>query len=335
MSVQRLRAASPGPLSDKEIAELDKFLLDAEALDEAMDVCTLDGFLCAVLSGPTLILPSEWMRWMWDMKEGKRAPEFESEKQAQRIVELLMRHANDIALRLSSGSEHYEPLFYEHRINQRTVTIVDEWCCGYVKGIAIDAKGWEPLREAHPEWLESIELYGTGEGWDQLKTLVDNQPDAVARHQQWVNRIAPAARQIHAFWLARRAPESETIRGTQQPIRRRRLPVEMTRARVAQAGSSNRIALDISPYPRIIVPKIVVAEIRFPVEILRRESQREIERPNSRRIVVRHVVAERFPLVPSPHRRARGVGYEPRCVQMIGVPISGRYGTPCLTFVIE
>ncbi len=91
MSMQRLRAASPGPLSDKEIAELDKFLLDEEALDEAMDVCTLDGFLCAVLSGPKLILPSEWMRWVWDMKEGKQAPEFESEKQAQRIIELLMR----------------------------------------------------------------------------------------------------------------------------------------------------------------------------------------------------------------------------------------------------
>src|SRR5216684_3008389 len=146
MSMQRLRTAPPGPLSDKEIAELDKFLLDAEALDEAMDVCTLDGFLCAVLSSPKLILPSEWMRWVWDMKEGKRAPEFESEKQAQRIIELLMRHANEIALKLSSGSEHYEPLFYEHRINQRTVTIIDEWCCGYVKGIAIDAMGFLLMR---------------------------------------------------------------------------------------------------------------------------------------------------------------------------------------------
>src|SRR6266849_6528339 len=113
----RLRTASPGPPSDKEIAELDKFLSDAEALDEAMDVCTLDGFLCAVLFGPKLLRPSEWMRWVWDMKEGKRAPEFESEKRAQCIIELLMRHANDIALMLSRGSEHYEPLFYEHRIN--------------------------------------------------------------------------------------------------------------------------------------------------------------------------------------------------------------------------
>jgi uncharacterized protein len=32
-----------------------------------MDVSTLDGFLCAVLSGPNVIMPSEWMRWVWDV----------------------------------------------------------------------------------------------------------------------------------------------------------------------------------------------------------------------------------------------------------------------------
>jgi hypothetical protein len=34
-------------------------------------------------------------RWVWDREEGKQAPEFASEKQAQRILGLLMRHANE------------------------------------------------------------------------------------------------------------------------------------------------------------------------------------------------------------------------------------------------
>jgi uncharacterized protein len=225
MIMQWLRKASLGPLSNREIAALDKFLLDEEALDDAMDVCTLDGFLCAVLSGPKLILPSEWMRWVWDMKHGRQAPELSSERQARRIIELLMRHANDIALKLSPGPARYEPLFSEHRVDQKVYTIIDEWCCGYVKGISLDAKGWKPLREAHPEWLEPIELYGTKEGWDRLKTLVDNHPDTDARHQQWVQCIAPAARQIHAFWLAHRtAAESDTLRDLQEPIRKMALP---------------------------------------------------------------------------------------------------------------
>lgn len=38
------RTALWGPLSKREIAALDKFLLDEEALDDAMDVCILNGF---------------------------------------------------------------------------------------------------------------------------------------------------------------------------------------------------------------------------------------------------------------------------------------------------
>jgi len=78
------------------------------------------------------------MRWVWDSTEGKQSPEFTSEKQAQRILDLLMRHANDIAVTLTQFPQYYEPLFLARDHKGRTVSIVDEWCCGYVKGIALD-----------------------------------------------------------------------------------------------------------------------------------------------------------------------------------------------------
>src|ERR1039458_8276148 len=40
----------------------------------------------------------------------------------------------------------------------------------------------------------------------RLKELVNAHEDAIARHQAFVDLIAPAARNIHAHWLARRAP---------------------------------------------------------------------------------------------------------------------------------
>jgi hypothetical protein len=49
--------------------------------------------------------------------------------------------------------------------------------------------------------------YGTKSGWERLKQLVDAYKDSVARHQAFVDLIAPAARNIHAYWLARRAPQ--------------------------------------------------------------------------------------------------------------------------------
>src|SRR5271163_3487829 len=90
-----MRPIKSRPLIDQEIEELDAFLLSDDGLENAMDVSGLDGVLCAVLSGPNVIMPSEWMRWVWDSTEGKQSPKFTSEKQAQRILDLLMRHAND------------------------------------------------------------------------------------------------------------------------------------------------------------------------------------------------------------------------------------------------
>jgi hypothetical protein len=66
----------------------------------------------------------------------------------QRIGRL---HANVLAFTLIHGPQHYEPLFYAHKIDGNSVPIVDEWCCGYVKGIALDPEGWQPLIDARPD----------------------------------------------------------------------------------------------------------------------------------------------------------------------------------------
>lgn len=196
----RLGPMKSGPLTDREIEKLDASLLSDGSLEDAMDISTLDGFLCAVLSGPKVIMPSEWMRWVGDMKNGEQDREFASEKQAQRIIGLLMRYANDIAVTLSQAPQHYEPLFFEREIKGYIVSIVDEWCCGYVKGIALDPAGWQPLIERSLIGSRVIHLYGTEGGWNKLKTLVDAYEDADVRHQAFVNRIAPAVRKIHAHF---------------------------------------------------------------------------------------------------------------------------------------
>ena len=114
-----MRPIKSGPLTNLEIEELDTFLLSDGGLENAMDVSSLDGFLCAVLSGPNVIMPSKWIPWVWDSTEANQSPEFTSEKQAQRILDLLMRHANDIAVTLTQFPQYYEPLFLRTR-PQRT-----------------------------------------------------------------------------------------------------------------------------------------------------------------------------------------------------------------------
>src|SRR5262245_3587319 len=168
-----IRPIASGPLTVREIGELDAFLLAEDGLENPMDFYTFDGFICVVLSGPNTIMPSEWLRWVWDQEEGEQAPEFRNEKQAKRILSLLIGHANVLAFTLVHGPQHYEPLFYSHKIEGNSVPIIDEWCCGYVKGIALDAESWRPLIDARPDWFEVIHLYGTTSGWERLKELVD------------------------------------------------------------------------------------------------------------------------------------------------------------------
>ena len=212
------------PLLNEEIDELDQFLLNAKGLEESMDVSTLDGFLCAVLSGPTLIMPSEWMRWVWDQEKGEQMPEFHTESEAKRILRLLMRHANDVAATLTCSPSDYEPIFYERRPKGRLITIVDEWCYGYLRGVALDEPGWAPLRQAHPEWFEPIDLFGSNDREGQRTRLIEERPDADAQHQHWVDRIVPAALQIHAFWLEKRTPARGRNVGSREPVRNDKLP---------------------------------------------------------------------------------------------------------------
>src|SRR5258708_39092885 len=54
----RLGLIKSGPLTNRELEKLNAFLLSDGGLENAMDVSTLDGFLCAVPSGPNVIMPN-------------------------------------------------------------------------------------------------------------------------------------------------------------------------------------------------------------------------------------------------------------------------------------
>lgn len=209
---------SRDPLSDNEFEELDDFLLDVEGLDASMDVSMLDGYFAAILSGPKTILPSEWLRWVWDIDRGEDNPVFEGTEQAQRIMSLLMRYMNHVAATLLEAPEDYEPLLFENVSDEHPLPIIDEWCTGYMKGISLDATGWLQVTAGHPDWLSTIILYGTDEGWEQLKRRAFSE----AEHRQRAASLGDTVRKIHAHFLTQRTSEVDkgvTAAVRRQPIR--------------------------------------------------------------------------------------------------------------------
>ena len=202
------------PLDDDELALLDEFLLErmddetgdriaAAGGDEGiLDVSELDGFLTAIVSGPNSIMPSTWLPAVW----GAESPQWESRKEFEAIFQMLIRHQNSIVATLMHAPDEFEPMFGEREVDGKTYLICDEWCAGYMRGIALDADAWKQDEPDIAELLRPIRLWGTEEGWE----LVDAMSEAGQTLEQ--HAIAPSVRALHAYWLARRAQMAAPIR---------------------------------------------------------------------------------------------------------------------------
>ena len=228
---------SPGPLTDEEIEELDQFLVNAEGIEKSMNISMLDGFLTAIVCGPKTIMPSEWLRWVWDMENGDETPEFKDHAQAQRILGLLMRHMNDIAETLQRAPEHYEPLLMENPNNGDPIPIIDEWCSGFMKALHLDADGWLPVVIGKPDWISTVTLYGTEDG----REVLERKNLSLDEHKALAAGLAGTVQKIYAFWLEQR--RKQIASGTFPEVVRRepiRNPNKVGRNEPCPCGSGKK-----------------------------------------------------------------------------------------------
>jgi uncharacterized protein len=201
------------PLSDEEIDRLDRFLLDrvdedadTTGLDEGvLDVSELDGLFTAIVSGPVTVMPSQWLPAVW----GDFEPVWADEQAFRDIFSLMMRHMNVIAGMLMETPDEFEPLFHEREVDGHRYTIVDEWCEGYARGVRLAQEAWDAGGEDIPQLLAPILAFTEAAGWLGHEIRIDE----TVKIQQ---AIAPSARVIHAYWLARRTGRTLSDR----PVRR-------------------------------------------------------------------------------------------------------------------
>lgn len=206
------------PLTEKELDDLSDFLLNR--VDEThdadpdfdcgmVDLSELDGFLTAIVSGPNVVPPSTWLPVVW----GEEEPVWESVDEFQRVFSLVVRHMNSVARSLEAGLEHFEPLFNEHRVKGEAHLVVDDWCYGYMMGVALDPHAWQVTDGRVAEMLTPITLFGTEGGWKILDDLEREQADAMR------NAIPQAAHDAYVYWLERRGG-AQRASATARPHRR-------------------------------------------------------------------------------------------------------------------
>lgn len=184
------------PLDDDEIETLELFLQTLEADTAVIGISELDGYLTAIVSGPNVVPPTQWISAIWGDDEG---PVWESTEQAEEIISMIIRHMNSIAGALMDTPEEFDPIYMEDEFEGEAYLNVDEWCQGYLKGIQQDPEGWQQIDEEMEQTLAPILVFGLDTGLDGM---VDAEDEAIEALQQ---QIAPAARRLHAYWLALRS----------------------------------------------------------------------------------------------------------------------------------
>ena len=194
------------PLSEAEIDELDSFLISDRAPEECMDISMLDGFITAIVSGPEMIVPSEWMAVVWGDHEG---PEFESVEQAERIMDYIMRLSNNIIHTLMDSPEEYCPLLYANKEKGKEYVIAEEWCDGYLLGIEMRKEEWLPLSKDDDAFSRILPILALSS--KPLDKEVEALVDTEEKLEKWTNLLPAAVVEIYRFWLERRNIKESTF----------------------------------------------------------------------------------------------------------------------------
>ncbi len=179
-------------LGDKDIDYLDHILLELGNDDSILSVSALDGFLTALVSGPAAIVPSVWLPAVW----GNQDPVWPSRSEFARFMQTVIRLMNYNASTLMNQPEMFEPLFAINTGAKGEVQVVDDWCFGYMRGVALGQ--WPALPADMQIHLDAIALHGLEENFEKLDTL------STEAHQATIPAIVEAVRQLHGYWLWQR-----------------------------------------------------------------------------------------------------------------------------------
>ncbi len=133
-------------------------------------------------------------------------PRWANDRERDRFVNLTLQQMSDIAERLSDYPEQFEPMFGSREEEGQELTIVEEWCFGYMRGVGLS--DWSALPAELQAELDVIALHGTEERFEALDEL--SAEEFVAS----VERIRPAALALYNYWTEHAQPTE-----VQQPIR--------------------------------------------------------------------------------------------------------------------
>lgn len=195
------------PLTDKEFDELDRFLMSSAVSDDGMTMDALHGYLTAIAIGPHDIPLSEWLPNVWGV-DGEE-PKFTSEKQAERIVNLIARFMNEIIATFEVDPKEYEPLFCVYELNDKEMLDGETWSWGFWEGMHLRPTTWEKIKSSPlAPLLRPIYLLGADEISEEETKLVDDQ----GKCHKLALEVEAAIPHLYQYWLPIRTASVTTLK---------------------------------------------------------------------------------------------------------------------------
>lgn len=197
------------PLTDAEYNELEAFLGSNTVPQDCMDLEMLDGFLTAIVSGPEMIQPSEWLPVAWSDSQRSVSPVFQDNDQAQRILSLMLRLQQGIRRTLAEAPTRFKPLLYHaepKNKDQKTPPEASAWCEGYMTGVMLREESWEPIytQDATRDWMLPMEALAWGDHDPEYLDWIDSEE----KRNEMIDELPIAAVLIYRYWQEKISGES-------------------------------------------------------------------------------------------------------------------------------
>jgi uncharacterized protein len=131
-------ATTHQPLSADELDRLSEFLDGIGA--PAMNMESLDGYFAALICGPDMVLPNEYLAAIWGEDFC-----FDDNNQATDIMGLLMRHWNTISSELFRTLKEpyvYMPMLLE---DDEGIAHGNDWAQGFMRGVQARPASWREV----------------------------------------------------------------------------------------------------------------------------------------------------------------------------------------------
>jgi uncharacterized protein len=138
------------PLTEDELAGLDE-LLNTLPSDAAMTLDAMDGYLTALLVGPSPIgASSEWLPAIWGGDQEPAPAPFVSNQKRKRTTVLVLRHLRSIEAALSGPPDAWEPVFSVAEVpgsQGEELADATDWCMGFLAAMDLAPDAWAPLSD--------------------------------------------------------------------------------------------------------------------------------------------------------------------------------------------